>query len=363
LIQIRDYKSDDNIVYIPFSKARRFCNDSDIMIGRYGPPVFQILKGLTGAYNVALMKATPDETILSKDYLFYFLKYSPVQEYIIGLSDRAAGQSGINKTALYNYKISIPPLSEQNCIVTILDGFLSRIKIIQENTKQNLQYTKELFESYIQSVFANGGKGWEKRNLSEMLQETELVDPKKTPDMEFTYIDVSSVNKETKTIENPIKIIGKYAPSRARKLIKSNDVIYATVRPTHLRVAYITDEFDNQICSTGYCVLRPTRNLNNKLLYYYLQTYNIFKKMEQLQRGASYPAVTDNDIKSLVISFPISLIEQKKIVKKIQDLASEIEHLLEIYNKKLKTLEELKKSILQKAFNGELTTKEIEEAI
>src|SRR5688572_8969805 len=75
LLQIRDYKSDDHMVFIPKAKAKRFCNENDIMIGRYGPPLFQILKGLKGAYNVALMKAIPNESIVSKDYMFLFLKY------------------------------------------------------------------------------------------------------------------------------------------------------------------------------------------------------------------------------------------------------------------------------------------------
>ncbi|WP_139276570.1 restriction endonuclease subunit S [Spirulina major] len=74
LIQIRDYKTDEKKVFIPLEKAKRFCEKDDIMIGRYGPPLFQILRGLEGAYNVALMKAIPNEKIISRDYLFYFLK-------------------------------------------------------------------------------------------------------------------------------------------------------------------------------------------------------------------------------------------------------------------------------------------------
>jgi len=69
LIQIRDYKTNDYLTYIPIEKARKFCDDTDVMIGRYGPPIFQILRGIKGAYNVALMKAIPDEKRLLKDYL------------------------------------------------------------------------------------------------------------------------------------------------------------------------------------------------------------------------------------------------------------------------------------------------------
>ena len=83
------------------------------MIGRYGPPIFQILRGLEGAYNVALMKAVPDESKLSRDFLFYFLKHSAIQKYVIYHSERAAGQEGLNKDTLEPYPIALPSLVEQ----------------------------------------------------------------------------------------------------------------------------------------------------------------------------------------------------------------------------------------------------------
>lgn len=113
LIQIRDYKTDAHITYIPKEKARRFCKVKDVMIGRYGPPIFQILRGLDGAYNVALMKAVPNEDLLTRDYLYYFLKHPTIQKYVIYHSERAAGQSGLNKETLEPYPIFIPSLDEQ----------------------------------------------------------------------------------------------------------------------------------------------------------------------------------------------------------------------------------------------------------
>jgi len=103
LIQIRDYKSDKYIVYIPKEKAKRFCKPDDVMIGRYGPPLFQILRGLEGAYNVALMKAIPTEDFVSKDFLFYFLKNRNILNYIINSSSRTAGQTGLNKATIEPY--------------------------------------------------------------------------------------------------------------------------------------------------------------------------------------------------------------------------------------------------------------------
>lgn len=117
LIQIRDYKSDNHVVYIPRAQAKRFCNTDDVMIGRYGPPLFQILRGLEGAYNVALMKAEPDESKLSRDFLFYFLKHSTILQYVIYHSQRAAGQIGLTKETIEPYPIALPSLANQKKIV------------------------------------------------------------------------------------------------------------------------------------------------------------------------------------------------------------------------------------------------------
>ena len=208
-------------------------------------------------------------------------------------------------------------------------------------------------------MFENKGEGWEEKMLGEVLVKTETVDPTKKPNEEFIYLDVSSVNKETKKIENATVLLGKDAPSRARKLVRTNDVIFATVRPTHSRVALITEEYDEQVCSTGYFVLRAKEFLYNNFVYYFLLTYSFNKQMEKLQKGASYPAVTDSEVKGIYISFPKSINQQKKIVQKLNALSTDIQKLEDIYQQKISDLEELKKSILQKAFSGDLKTEKI----
>lgn len=267
---------------------------------------------------------------------------------------------------LKEIKILYPEsLSEQRRIVKILDEVSERIGKAKENAEKNLKNSRELFESYLQSVFVNQGKNpasakssgeakWEEKTLGEVLQKTETVDPTKNPNKEFIYIDVSSVNKENLTIENTSLLIGKDAPSQARKLVRANDVIFATVRPTLRRIAVIPAEFNEQICSTGYFVLRAKKELDNKLVFYFIQTKAFNEKMEKLQKGASYPAVTGGDVRNQIISFPESLSEQKSIVKKLDALAAETKKLEAIYKQKLADLEELKKSVLRKAFSGEL---------
>ena len=111
LIQIRDYKSDKYITYIPKTMAKRFCTADDIMIGRYGPPIFQILKGIEGSFNVALMKATPK--MGNREFVRQFLKKDCLLEYLEGLSKRTAGQDGIQMDKLKAYPFPYPPMELQ----------------------------------------------------------------------------------------------------------------------------------------------------------------------------------------------------------------------------------------------------------
>ena len=125
LIQIRDYKSDKHKVFIPKKLARRFCSKTDVMIGRYGPPIFQILRGIEGAYNVALMKAEPKRSILDVDYLYHWLKQDVLLRYVEAGSDRTAGQDGIRKELVESYPMFLPTLPEQTEIVRRVEALFA----------------------------------------------------------------------------------------------------------------------------------------------------------------------------------------------------------------------------------------------
>jgi type I restriction enzyme S subunit len=155
--------------------------------------------------------------------------------------------------------------------------------------------------------------GWQTKTLGEVLQKTETVNPLQSPGTEFDYIDVSSISNTTFKIEATQRLKGKDAPSRARKLVRANDILFATIRPTLQRIAVVPEHLDKQVCSTGYFVLRPKPGIDHRFVFYFLFTENFTGQMESLQKGASYPAVTDGDVKAQVIHVP-SLLEQQRIV-------------------------------------------------
>jgi len=156
-------------------------------------------------------------------------------------------------------------------------------------------------------------KGWQTKKLGDVLVKTEATDPTRLPQVEFDYIDVSSVSNATLAIQETQLLKGKDAPSRARRLVKANDVLFATIRPTLRRIAIVPEKLDNQVCSTGYFVLRAKSDVNHRFVFYFLQTEDFMTAMETLQKGASYPAVTDGDVRSQPIPIP-PLSEQQRIV-------------------------------------------------
>jgi type I restriction enzyme S subunit len=156
-------------------------------------------------------------------------------------------------------------------------------------------------------------KGWDTKTLGDVLEKTETVNPLQSPTSTFKYIDVSSVSNATFQIEATQHLKGKDAPSRARKLVRANDILFATIRPTLQRIAIVPEHLDKQVCSTGYFVLRPKPGMDHRFIFYSLFTESFTGQMESLQKGASYPAVTDGDVKRQVIPVP-PLPEQQRIV-------------------------------------------------
>ena len=153
LIQIRDYKSDKHKVFIPKDQARRFCSADDVMIGRYGPPIFQILRGIEGAYNVALMKAVPNEEFISREFLYYYLQSPLIQMFVDADSERTAGQAGVNKKKLAQYPIYLPPLAEQAETVRQVEAALGSIEEIENGLASMESSLTQLDQSILAKAF------------------------------------------------------------------------------------------------------------------------------------------------------------------------------------------------------------------
>lgn len=133
------------------------------------------------------------------------------------------------------------------------------------------------------------------------------------PEHELAYIDLSAVDNATKTVSDVQTLKGRDAPSRARQLVKSGDILVSTVRPNLNGVARVPEALDGATASTGFCVLRPTPSiLDGSYLFHWVRSPDFVADMVRKATGASYPAVSDKIIGQSEIPLP-PLREQKRI--------------------------------------------------
>lgn len=167
--------------------------------------------------------------------------------------------------------------------------------------------------------------GWRRVRLGEVCEEqTGTRDPRRKPEMPFRYVDISSIDNRLKRIVEARTIQGKDAPSRARQVIRVHDVIVATTRPNLNAVALVPPEVDDQICSTGFCVLRCGPQLDPDFLFSFVQTSDFVNTLSDLVKGALYPAVTDGQVRAQYIPLP-PLAEQKRIAAILNEQMAAVE--------------------------------------
>jgi len=182
----------------------------------------------------------------------------------------------------------------------------------------------------------------------------ELVDKTGPSGDEFLYVDISSVDRESKKITEPKLLESSTAPSRAKQRLKVGDVLISMTRPNLNAVALITSDLDGSIGSTGFHVIRSGA-VEPKFIYYLVQTRDFVEKMCEKVQGALYPAVRPRDINSYRFFLPSTAEEQRRIVAKIEALLSELDKGIESLRTAREQLKVYRQAVLKHAFEGKLT--------
>jgi len=337
---VKDFLFDENLLLIS--------EDGANLLARTYPIAFSI-SGKTWVNNHAHVLRFEEST--TQKFVEYYFNSIKLNAFVSGMA-----QPKLNQKSLNSIPIPIPPLEEQKQIVAILDKTFTTIDQAKANIEKNIANAKELFQSKLNDIFSRKGDGWEEKTLGEVCEKTKNIKWQDYPNSEFEYVDLSSLSRETLSVTETVTVNKENAPSRAKKIILEGDVIFATTRPTLKRATIIDEELSDNLCSTGYVVLRPKENISSDWIFFYLLTTKFMDRMESLQRGASYPAVSDNDVKGSKLSVPMSKVEEKQNIIIMKNLQENTNLLINNYINKLHDLEDLKKSILQKAFAGELTS-------
>ncbi len=299
--------------------------------------------------NEAIASILNLRSFVSKYYLYYFFSYFDWNKAAEG--DIKVKGKTLNKQKLKDLQIPIPPLPEQQRIVSILDTCFEAIEKAKSNAERNLQNAKELFESYLNGVFEKGGKDWEHKPIREICRlingkaykKEELLNNGKyrvlrvgnffTSD-HWYYSDLEL--EEDKYCENE-DLLYAWSASFGPRIWKEEKVIY------HYHIWKVI----------------PNEDLISKEFLYTIFEWDKEKIKAEQGTGTTMIHVSKGSMESRTV--PIAPLEkQKRIIRELEKLRSETKKLEFHYRKKIDDLDELKKSVLQKAFSGELVTDTIE---
>lgn len=195
-------------------------------------------------------------------------------------------------------------------------------------------------------------KGWRWVRLGDVCEaRTGTSDPSSRPDELFYYVDIGSVDNVRKRIIEAKRLLGKDAPSRARQVICKGDVLVSTTRPNLNAVATVPSDLDGQVCSTGFCVLRPRSDLDATFLFFHVQSPAFIESLSDLVKGALYPAVTDRQVLAQPIPLP-PLSEQKRIAELLSDQMAQVQQARNALQEQLLAAAALPAALLRQAFSG-----------
>ncbi|HVT00621.1 MAG TPA: restriction endonuclease subunit S [Patescibacteria group bacterium] len=331
-----------NMDYVSKNKYNKLIRHSftngDIIMTKLGDPlgVCAIVDNLDDGIIVADLVRIRAKYIDSK-YLLYYLN-SPENRSFINSQQKGTTRPRIRLDIVRQLPIPIPhEINEQRIIVKKLDQIFEKLDKAKENAEKNLQNSRELFESYLNSVLSN--QSWQKRRLKDICDK--LFAGGDLPKDDFSKVKTEKYN--VPIFANGVKNRGLYGFTNIEKVKRPSITISA--RGT---IGYSEVREESFYPVVRLIVLIPNEELIDLFFLYYI-TLNF----EFSNTGTSIPQLTVPMIENIEISVPPVSV-QKGIVKKLDELSKETKRLEENYKKKLADLEELKKSVLQKAFAGEL---------
>ncbi len=340
-------------------KGYTYFADNDVLLAKI-TPCFEngkvgIAKGLLngiGFGSSEFIVFRPNGHVVP-EYLYYYLSQESFRDEGKNRMAGAVGHKRVSKEFIEEYLLPFPESTkEQNRIVAILDKAFTAIDKAKANAEKNLANAKELFESYLNGIFENPGKDWEEKKLGEVYDVRDGThDSPKYHDSGYPLITSKNL-KDDEIVYDKIKYISKtdYLNINKRSEVNISDVLFAMIGTIGNPVV-VTKQPDYAIKNVA--LFKVSSSQSSWFLKYYLGSKFVTNKMAKEAKGTTQKFVGLGYLRSFSIILP-ALPEQKRIVSKLDVLSAEIKHLERIYQQKIEDVEELKKSILQKAFEGEL---------
>lgn len=374
-VQIRDFETDSHKTYIRREDRWRYCDQRDVLIARYGASVGRICRGLSGAYNVALVKVVPKDAEIG--FLYHLLRSRYFQDPLAAMSARSA-QAGFNKADLSAIRVPVPPIQTQRQISAILDSFDNRIYLLKRANRSLEEMSATLFNSwfvdfdpvraklegrepegmgadlaallpseFVDSEFGPIPKGWRTGKLSDLSElNPESWTTRNHPKV-ITYIDLANV--KANRIETMVNFSFDEAPSRARRALRDGDTIVGTVRPGNRSYAYICGSSPGLTGSTGFAVLRAKSSLHSVFIYLAATRDENIDHLAHVADGGAYPAVRPEVVANLHTVIPPS-----EVINAFCEIINPLFSKIEVNSAQEVTLTNLRDLLLPRLLSGDI---------
>ena len=363
LLQIRDFGEKPVPTFVPKNRVSKFCQETDILIARYGASLGRIVTGLSGAYNVALAKTIYDKSVLNDRFVFYLLQ-TPIFQKPLSMISRSA-QNGFAKQDIADIKIPLPPLPEQQYLSQKLTALLDEVA----QTKQRLEAIPAQLKQFRQSVLADAVSG---RLMEIAPRMTKMSDIAKfqngfafnsedfSKSGEWQVFRLGNIRDGFLFYENkPVFISEKLAKTQEKFIPKVGDSLIS-MTGTRFKQDYgfacIIEKDEKILVNQRVGRIIPIKDeIIPKFLNLSLRSEHFRQQFFKGETGGvNQGNVGSKHIMSISINLP-TLEQQTQIVQKVETyfaLADEIETQV---NAALENVNLLTQSILSKAFSGELS--------
>ncbi len=352
--KVSDMNRGGNEKYISY--AENYLDEEDLKIVKVKPyPKGSVIFPKVGAAlltnkrRILGAEALIDNNIMalipnrvSSEFLYYWMVNFDVTQHIGN-----GALPSINQSYVEKIEILLPPKPEQERIAEILSVVDEDIEKTEEVIRETEKLKRGLIKNLVVVPYLNKKNG---KLISEICEiNPTQIDPTKSTEL-FRYIDIASI--EAYKIIGVKEFVGKDAPSRARRLVKMNDVIISTVRPNLKAVSYIPKQYEDVLVSTGFCVLRcDPKNTDWQFVYQVCLSDEFSEYLVGKTTGSNYPAVNSSDIGDYKILLP-DIDKQKEV----SNILAAVDEKITI-NKQLKEkLITLKKGLMSDLLSGKVRT-------
>jgi type I restriction enzyme S subunit len=332
------------------TKVTKEAEANDILMSVRAPvgPINFATQKICIGRGLAAIRATK---LIDKEFLFNFLLKH--ESEIVG--NTGAVFNSINKAQIEAIEIPLPPLPEQQRIVSILDEAFAAIAKAKANAEQNLNNAKELFDVYLHKYYTSKEEGWEEKNLKEVAEYFNglTYSPKDVSNEGIIVLRSSNVQNDELDFDDIVRV---NLTVKEKIIVKDGDILMCSRNGSARLVgktATIKNLNEEMTFGTFMMIIRS--QYNPYLSWFFKSTD--FRNQIKGGENTMINQITRYMLDDIVLSFP-PIDKQNEIVKKLDALSIEIKKLDTIYNQKINDLEELKKSVLQKAFSGELRVSE-----